>query len=76
TQKLAFIRNLIDGRFTVLLLPTQIAGVQRWQIFAHNDKTGMIDSFNIERASDGLFNLKGSQAYTCPDHPQVFSLQG
>ncbi len=75
TQKLEFIRNLKEGRFTALLLPTQIAGVQRWQIFTYNDKIGLIDSFNIERASDGLFNLKGSQPFTCPDHPEVFQLQ-
>lgn len=75
TQKLSFIRNLVDGRFTSLLLPTQIANLQRWQIFAHNVKTGMIDSFNIERAADGLFNLKGTQPYTCPDHPEVYSLK-
>ena len=75
TQKLSFIRNLHQGRLAVLLLPTQVANVQRWQIFAFHNKTGMIDSFNIERSGDGLFNLKGSQRYTCPDHPEVFSLK-
>jgi hypothetical protein len=67
TQELDFVENLRNGRFSVLLLPTQVAGVQRWQIFTHNQKTGLIDSFNIERSDDGLFNTKGSQFYTSPD---------
>lgn len=67
TQELDFIRNLQQGRFSALLVPTQIADVQRWQIFAHNHQTGLIDSFNIERDGDGLFNTKGTQFYTSPD---------
>ncbi len=62
TQELRLVRGLTNGRFAVLLLPTQIAGVQRWQIFAHNDKTGAMDSYNIERSNDGLFNTRGTQA--------------
>jgi hypothetical protein len=76
TQKLDFIRNLISGRFSVLLLPTQIAGVQRWQVFAHNSKTELMDSFNIERSDDGLFNTQGRKIYTCPDHTNLRLLKG
>ncbi|MEZ4712461.1 MAG: LamG-like jellyroll fold domain-containing protein [Caldilineaceae bacterium] len=61
TQELRFVRGLQEGRFTVLLLPTGVAGVQRWQIFAHNRHSGQIDSYNVERAADGLFNTRGSQ---------------
>lgn len=61
TQELRFVRGLQNGRFTVLLLPTGVAGVQRWQIFAHNSKTGQMDAYNVERAADGLFNTRGSQ---------------
>ena len=39
TQELDFVRQLENGRFQVLLLPTQIANVKRWQIFAHNSAT-------------------------------------
>ncbi|WP_019507886.1 LamG-like jellyroll fold domain-containing protein [Pleurocapsa sp. PCC 7319] len=67
TQELAFVNNLEQGKFTVLLLPTVSADVQRWQIFAHNSLTGFIDSFNLERSSDGLFNTQGTQFYTSPD---------
>jgi hypothetical protein len=72
TQELDFVRNLKNGRFSVLLLPTQIAELQRWQIFTHNSKTGLIDCFNVERSNDGLFNTKGTQLYTSPD-PQYQS---
>ncbi|GHG52084.1 LamG-like jellyroll fold domain-containing protein [Streptomyces griseocarneus] len=67
TQELSFVRNLSDGRFAALLVPTAVHGQQRWQIFAHNDATGRIDSFNVEQGRDGLFNLQGTQAWTSPD---------
>ncbi len=73
TQELKFIGHLTGGRFTALLLPTQVAEVQRWQIFAQNSRTGMMDSFNVERSADGLFNTRGSQSYTCVDHPELFA---
>ncbi|MDY7008272.1 MAG: hypothetical protein SWX82_31190 [Cyanobacteriota bacterium] len=67
TQELDFVQQLQGGRFQVLLLPTQIANIKRWQVFAYNDATSKIDSFNIERAGDGLFNTKGTIYYTSPD---------
>lgn len=70
TQELRFIGNLTEGRFTALLLPTQVVGVQRWQIFSHNGKTGAMDSFNIERAQDGLFNTRGSQEPMLDGHAE------
>lgn len=73
TQELRFVGNLKGGRFTVLLVPTAIQEIQRWQIFAHNSKTGLIDLFDVERSPDGLFNTRGSQVYTCVDHPDVFA---
>jgi len=67
TQELDFVRQLQHGSFQVLLLPTQVANLQRWQIFAHNGATDKIDTFNVERAADGLFNPKGTILYTSPD---------
>ncbi|MCX4694786.1 LamG-like jellyroll fold domain-containing protein [Streptomyces sp. NBC_01408] len=67
TQELSFVRNLSGGRFTALLVPTAVHGRQRWQLFAHNDATDRIDSFNIEQGQGGLFNLQGTQAWTSPD---------
>lgn len=75
TQELDMVRNLVDGRFSVEILPTAIPNIRRWQIFAHNQQTGAIDSFNVERSSDGLFNPRGTQFYTCESHPDVFEPQ-
>ncbi|MFD4658225.1 LamG-like jellyroll fold domain-containing protein [Kitasatospora sp. NPDC058444] len=67
TQELSFVRNLSEGRFTALLVPTAVHGRERWQVFAHNDATGRIDGFSVERSRDGLFNTQGTQAWTSPD---------
>ncbi|WP_066945638.1 LamG-like jellyroll fold domain-containing protein [Microtetraspora fusca] len=67
TQELSFVRNLSRGRFAAVLVPTAIHGVQRWQLFAHNDATGRIDGFNVEQGGQGLFNTQGTQFYTSPD---------
>lgn len=67
TQILSFVRHLREGRFAILLAPTQQPDTQRWQIFAANQRTGRIDSFNIERRTDGLFNTEGTRHYTSPD---------
>src|SRR5205823_94926 len=67
TRQLSFIRNVTGGRFTALLLPTQVDGVSRWQFFALNDGTRRIDAINVERAEDGLFNIAGTQLFTSPD---------
>ncbi|HSV64399.1 MAG TPA: LamG domain-containing protein [Mycobacteriales bacterium] len=67
THALSFVREISGGRFTVLLLPTQVDGLFRWQFFAANDKTGRIEALNVERGEDGLFNVAGTQFYTSPD---------
>ncbi|MEV0992496.1 LamG domain-containing protein [Streptomyces sp. NPDC049949] len=67
TQELSFVRNLTQGRFAAVLVPTSISGAQRWQLFAHNDATGRIDSFNVEQGTQGLFNTQGTRFYTSPD---------
>ncbi|MFI1004293.1 LamG-like jellyroll fold domain-containing protein [Streptomyces galbus] len=67
TQELSFVRNLTRGRFAVVLVPTAVSNVQRWQLFAHNDATGRIDCFNVEQGVQGLFNTLGTRFYTSPD---------
>ncbi len=67
TYELNFIKNLQAGRFTAMLLPTQVAEVKRWQFFAHNSATERIDAFNLERSAEGLFDTRGTQFYTSPD---------
>jgi Concanavalin A-like lectin/glucanases superfamily len=60
TQELDFVRNLSDGRFIAIVLPTQIATLRRWQIFAYNSKTESVDAYNFEQSPDGLFNTQGT----------------
>nr|VFK62466.1 MAG: FG-GAP repeat-containing protein [Candidatus Kentron sp. UNK]VFK70510.1 MAG: FG-GAP repeat-containing protein [Candidatus Kentron sp. UNK] len=67
THELAFIDNLEKGRFSALLLPTKIPDIKRWQFFTHNSATGRIDSINLERSSEGLFDTRGTRFYTSPD---------
>ncbi|MFD3827297.1 hypothetical protein [Streptomyces sp. NPDC058625] len=67
TQELSFIRNLSQGRFAAVLVPTAVNNVQRWQFFAHNDATGRVDCFNVEQGVQGLFNTRGTRFYTSPD---------
>ncbi len=67
TQVLSFVEHLEKGQFSVLLLPTQVADLSKWQIFAYNSQSKLMDSWNLEKSSDGLFNTKGSQLYTSPD---------
>ena len=66
TQQLRVVGSLTEGRFAVVLVPTSIPNMSRWQIFSYNAKTQKIDSFNIERSRDGLFDTQGTQFYTSP----------
>jgi hypothetical protein len=57
TIELDFVTGVFEGRFAALVVPTELAGVDRWQLFAQNSATGRLDSFSIRRASDGSFDL-------------------
>jgi hypothetical protein len=70
TMELSFVRNLVDGRFTVLQVPTSIPDIKRWQIFVHNQQTNRIDAYNIERSADGFFNTQGTES------PDAFTKMG
>jgi hypothetical protein len=61
TLELDFIRHLTAGRFSVLLIPTGLPDVERWQIFAYNRTTDRIDSFNAGRDANGLFDIQGNE---------------
>ena len=62
TLELDFVRNISMGRFTVALVPTGVPDIQRWQIFVHNQRTNRIDSYNIERSANGLFDTQGTES--------------
>ncbi|MFJ3876950.1 LamG-like jellyroll fold domain-containing protein [Streptomyces sp. NPDC090077] len=67
TLELGFAGRVTDGRFTVLLVPTAVADVQRWQFFVHNAKAQRIDAINVEQGEDGLFHTQGTRFYTSPE---------
>ncbi len=67
TQAVGFVRNLSEGRFTAVLVPTSVAGAQRWQFFAWNTATGRMDAFSVDRSAEGLFTTQGNRAWTSPD---------
>ncbi|MFI1386417.1 LamG domain-containing protein [Embleya sp. NPDC020886] len=67
TTKLSFVPQLTSGGFAVLLLPTEVDGVSRWQLFVNNAADKRIESFNCAQNADGLFDMVGKQFYTSPD---------
>ena len=67
TKELDFVGGLADGCFSILLLPTAVADVERWQIFSYDQDKEHVKAFNIERDGDGLFNTQGTQLYTSPE---------
>ncbi|MCD9193450.1 LamG domain-containing protein [Streptomyces albireticuli] len=67
TLHLTFAGEVRNGRFTVLLLPTSVNELRRWQFFVHNPVAGRIESINVEQSEDGLFDTQGSRLYTSPD---------
>lgn len=69
TTDLTFIRNLSNGWFTVAILPTELPGQTRWQIFAHDSVTKRINSFSIPRAANGWFDLTESLNEEATDVP-------
>ncbi|MEU3262439.1 LamG domain-containing protein [Streptomyces bacillaris] len=67
TIKLSFVPRLTGGGFAVMLLPTEVEGVSRWQLFVNNAAGRWIESLNCERTDDGLFDVAGTQLWTSPD---------
>ncbi|MFJ8443467.1 LamG domain-containing protein [Kitasatospora griseola] len=67
TTKLSFVPRLTDGGFAVMLLPTEVEGTSRWQLFVNNAAEKRIESYNCEQAADGMFDTAGTQLYTSPD---------
>jgi hypothetical protein len=51
------VNNLTEGRFAAVIVPTELAGVDRWQIFAQDSTTDRLNSYSILRGPDGLFDF-------------------
>jgi hypothetical protein len=61
TIELSMVKNLVDGRFTVLLLPSQVTDGLCWQIFAYNNASQKMDLFSFPMDENGLFDLTGKK---------------
>ncbi len=68
TTDLNCIFTLYGGYFSVLILPTDLQSVSRWQIFVYNGNTGCLDSYSILRSANGLFDFSdyGNANYQAP----------
>ena len=62
TTELAFIRDVTLGMFAALIVPTEMQGTSRWQIFVvnRNGTPQTLDCYSLLRSSDGLFDLTDS----------------
>jgi hypothetical protein len=74
TFSMRFVRDMVEGRFTVLQTPTAVNEVMRWIIFAYCSRTNQLECISSDVASDGLFDIHGRIYYTCETgHKAVFS---
>ncbi|GMH36588.1 hypothetical protein BSKO_04461 [Bryopsis sp. KO-2023] len=71
TTELDFFQSVELGRFVVLLLPTAIAELYRWQFYVVNKLTGLMEGHSVERAEDGLFNTDGTTLQAWAEHGGV-----
>lgn len=60
TLDLDFVTTAADGRFTALVVPTELAGVDRWLLVVANGGTDALDCWSLLRADDGSFDLTDS----------------
>ncbi|QBF31180.1 LamG domain-containing protein [Thalassococcus sp. S3] len=60
TVQLGFLNNVLPGRFTVAILPTELTGETRWQFFIQRKDTNKLTGYSILRSLDGGFNLDDS----------------
>ena len=63
TCELAFTKNLVNGGFSVLLIPVSGSEDQRWQIFHYDSQTKKINSTNIKYDSSIVFDPSDTQSF-------------
>ena len=61
TRELAFVANLANSNFSVLLIPGANTGEQRWQIFSHDTTSNKLNSFNIRFDDSIVFDTSDTQ---------------
>lgn len=58
TTELSLVNNLVNGGFSVVLLPTNEQDKYRWHIFAYNNDSKKIELTTLRASDDGLFDVK------------------
>lgn len=58
TTEIPLVKNLQNGWFSVVLLPTNEHEQYRWHIWAYNSKTKQIEVTSLRASSEGLFDVK------------------
>ncbi len=58
TTELSLIKNLQNGWFSVVLVPTNEHDNYRWHIFAYNSETEKVELTTIRASEEGLFDVK------------------
>jgi hypothetical protein len=61
TRELAFVANLANSNFSVLLIPGADTEEQRWQLFSHDAVTNKLNSFNIRFDDSIVFDTSDTQ---------------
>jgi hypothetical protein len=72
TTELSLLSNLINGWFSVVLVPTNDHDVQRWHFFLYNNYFQSMEIVSIRSSKEGLFDVK-DQFVT---HPKPATLSG
>lgn len=57
TAELCLIKNLQDGWFSVVLVPTNEHEVYRWHIFAYNTESKQVELTTLSASEEGLFDV-------------------
>ena len=70
--ELSFIKNLRDGWFSVVLMPTIEKDIYRWNIFAYDSSLRKVILYSVRSSEEGLFALKDYVfAEPDPDDPDI-----
>lgn len=67
STELCFIKNVSEGRFAVLQVPTSEHGKYRWHIFLYQvdpaTQGGLIELVSLRASEEGLFDVKDSMVF-------------
>lgn len=58
TTEICAVNNLINGWFSVVLVPTFENDIHRWHIFAYNTSTTQVELTTLRASEEGLFAVK------------------